>query len=69
MCMEREGGGRLLYFSSFRFFLRFTEIGPQIFVGAEGKVDPRNKGYAWTPKSWFFHQTPKDKEFSYLYYF
>ena len=33
------------------FFLRSTEIGPSIFVGARSKVDPRNEGYAWVPKS------------------
>ena len=34
--------------------LRSTEIGPQVFVGAKGKVDPRIKSYAWIPKSWSF---------------
>ena len=47
---------RILFFifSSLRFFLRSTEIGPWVFIGAEGKVDPRNEGYAWIPKSWSF---------------
>ena len=31
--------------------LRSTEIGPWVFVGARGKVGPRNEGYAWVPKS------------------
>ena len=30
------------------------EIGPQVFIGAEGKVDLRDESYAWTPKSWSF---------------
>ena len=30
------------------------KIGPQVFVGAEGKVDLCDKSYAWTPKSWSF---------------
>ena len=42
------------YFPSLRFFLRSTKIGPQVFIGSEGKVDPRNEGYAWTPKYWSF---------------
>ena len=35
----------------FCFSLRFTEIGPSVFVRARSKVDPRNEGYAWVPKS------------------
>ena len=42
------------YFFSLCFFLRSTKIGPQVFVGAEGKVDLRDESYAWTPKSWSF---------------
>ena len=30
------------------------KIGPQVFVGTEGKVDLCNESYAWTPKSWSF---------------
>ena len=30
------------------------KIGPQVFVGTEGKVDLRNENYAWAPKSWSF---------------
>ena len=30
------------------------KIGPQVFVGTEGKVDLRDESYAWTPKSWSF---------------
>ena len=26
------------------------KIGPQVFVGTEGKVDLRDESYAWTPK-------------------
>ena len=33
------------------FSLRSTEIGPWVLVRARGKVGPRNKGYAWVPKS------------------
>ena len=40
-----------LIFSSLLFFLRFTKIGPQVFIGTEGKVDLRDESYAWTPKS------------------
>ena len=42
------------YFSSLRFFLISTKIGPQVFVGTEGKFDPCDESYAWTPKSWSF---------------
>ena len=51
--MEREGN-YFFYFSSFRFFLRSTKIGAQVFVGTKGKVDLRDQGYAWTLKSWSF---------------
>ena len=30
------------------------KIGPQVFVTTEGKVDPHDESYAWTPKSWSF---------------
>ena len=43
-----------LFFSSLSFFLRSTKIGPQVFVGTEGKVDPCDESYAWAPKSWSF---------------
>ena len=43
-----------LFFYSFRFFLRSTKIGPQVFIGIEGKIDLRDESYAWTPKSWSF---------------
>ena len=36
------------------FSLRSTEIRSWVFVGARGKVGPRNEGYAWVPKSWSF---------------
>ena len=35
----------------FLLSLRSTWIGPSVFVGARGKVDPHNGGYAWVPKS------------------
>ena len=35
----------------FHFFLRSKEIRPPVFVRERGKVGPRNKGYAWVPKS------------------
>ena len=41
----------IFIFSSIRFFLRSTEIGPQVFIGTEGKVDLHDESYAWTPKS------------------
>ena len=50
--MKRER--RYFYFFSLRFSLRSTEIGPKIFIGAEDKVNPRNEGYTWVPKSWSF---------------
>ena len=31
----------------FRFSLRSMEVRPSVFVGARGKVDPRNESYAW----------------------
>ena len=36
------------------FSLRFTVIGPWVFVGAKGKVGPRIESYAWVLKSWSF---------------
>ena len=56
----REEGRRgereilIFFFFPFRFFLRSMKIGPQVFVGAKGKVDLRDESYAWTPKSWSF---------------
>ena len=35
-----------LIFFSLRFFLRFTEIESQVFVGEEGKVGLRDESYA-----------------------
>ena len=48
---ERE---RFVFFSSLRFSLRFTEIGPYVFIGAEDKVGLRDESYALAPKSWSF---------------
>ena len=42
---ERERGKK-----GFRFSLGPTEIEPSIFIGARGKVDPRNESYVWVPK-------------------
>ena len=42
------------------------EIGPQVFVGVEGKVDLRDKSYAWTPKSWSFDKLRKEEVLFYL---
>ena len=52
----RERGERIIFFIffSFRLFLRSTKIGPQVFVGTEGKVDLRDESYEWTPKYWSF---------------
>ena len=53
-------------FSSLRFFLRSTKIGPQVFVRSEGKVDLRDESYALTPKSWSFDKLRKVGVLSYL---
>ena len=54
--MKRERVQRYFYFSFFFFslFFRYTEIGPQVFIGVEDKVDLHDKSYTWTPKSWSF---------------
>ena len=36
------------------FFLISMEIGPYVFIGAEGKVDSRSEGNTWVPKYWSF---------------
>ena len=56
---RREEGGLereniIFIFFSLRFFLRSMNIGTQVFVGTEGKVDLRDESYAWTPKSCSF---------------
>ena len=33
---------------------------------AEGKVDLRDKSYAWTPKSWSFDKLREVEDLSYL---
>ena len=38
----------------FRLSIRSREIGPWVFVGTRGKVDLRNEGYTWVPKSRVF---------------
>ena len=65
---RRERGERVLifYFSSLRFFLRSTKIGSQVLVGVEGKVDLRDKSFAWTPKSWSFDKLREVGVLSYL---
>ena len=45
------------------------KIGPQVFVGTEGKVDLRNESYAWTLKSWSFDKLCEVGDLSYLVYF
>ena len=62
--MQREGKYFIFYFSSLRFFLRFTKIGPQVFSGTEGKVDLHDESYAWTPKSWSFDKLREVGNFS-----
>ena len=42
------------------------KIGPQVFVGTEGKVDLRDESYAWTPKSWSFDKLREVGVLSYL---
>ena len=51
---EREVERILFFYFFLCFFLRSMEIGQYVFVGAEGKVAPRNEGYVWVPKSWSF---------------
>ena len=68
-CLGGEVWGEIFYFfyfSSFRFFLRSTKIGPQVFVGTEDKVDLRDESYAWTPKSWSFDKLREVGVLSYL---
>ena len=55
---EREKGKR-----GFRFSLRSTEIGLSVFIRARGKVGPRNKGYAWVPKSRSFVKPQEVRNF------
>ena len=56
----------ILIFFSLCFFLRSTKIGPQVFVGAKGKVDLCDESYAWTPKSWSFDKLHEVGVLSYL---
>ena len=70
---EREASGErefyiFLFFSSLRFFLRSTKIGPYIFIGAKGKVDLCDESYVWTPKSWSFDKLREVGVLSYLFY-
>ena len=46
---ERESRERNSTFS-----LRYMEIGPWVFIGVRGKVDPLIASYVWVPKSWSF---------------
>ena len=43
---EREVERYFYFYFSLRFFLRFMKIGPQVFVGTEGKVDLHDESYA-----------------------
>ena len=54
------------FFLYFCFFLRSTKIGPQVFVGTEGKVDLHDESYVWTPKSWSFDKLREVEVLSYL---
>ena len=49
-----EGENSIFFITSLHLFLRSMKIGPQVFVGTEGKADLRDESYAWTPKSWSF---------------
>ena len=60
---EREVERYFYFYFSLRFFLRFTKIRPQVFVGTEGKVDLRDESYAWTPKSWSFDKLREVENF------
>ena len=58
---RRTDGGRariekeiFYFFSSFRFSLKSTKMGLQVFVGAKNKVDPCITSYVWVPKSLSF---------------
>ena len=53
----------IFYFPYLRFLIRSMEIGLQVFVGAEGKVDIHDESYAWTPKSWSFVKLHKVENF------
>ena len=55
---EREEKSRERNFS-----LRSTKIRPSVFVGARGKVGPRNEGIAWVPKSRDFVKLQEVKNF------
>ena len=59
-------GDKNIFFFSLCFFFRSTKIGPQVFVGTEGKVDLRDESYAWTPKSWSFDKIREIGVLSYL---
>ena len=63
----REGEDILFFiFSLLASFFRSTKIGPQVFIGTEGKVDLRDESYAWTPKSWSFNKLREVGVLSYL---
>ena len=64
--MERGRRYFIFIFFSLSFFLRSMKIGPQVFVGTEGKVDLRDESYAWTPKSWSFDKLREVGVLSYL---
>ena len=40
------------------------EIGPSVFIGARGKVGPRNESYTWIPKSVDFAKLQEVEVFS-----
>ena len=45
--------GREFIFNIFslHLFLKSMKIGPQVFIGTEGKVVLHDESYTWTPKS------------------
>ena len=53
---EKKGG--------FRLSISSTEVGLSVFVGARGKVDPRNESYAWVPKFGSFVKLQEVENFS-----
>ena len=44
MAWGAESGRETIYFNF--FFLKSTKIGPQVFIGTEGKVDISDESYA-----------------------
>ena len=66
---ERERGEGTFRERNATFSLRYTEIEPWVFVEARVKVDSRNEGYAWVPKSGSFVKLQEVGNFSTLIIF